>query len=105
MKLLRIGGTVFLGRHITDSLLASGQEVTLFHRGVNVSPRRLDVEIINGDRIDAQQLRAVAGRYWDSVVNRGRGLPAENQPRREMARFRRMVEPDVQLAQLAFDHE
>ncbi|MEP6702814.1 MAG: NAD-dependent epimerase/dehydratase family protein, partial [Betaproteobacteria bacterium] len=33
MKLLLIGGTVFLGRHLVDAALARGHEVTLFNRG------------------------------------------------------------------------
>ncbi len=33
MKVLVIGGTRFVGRHIVSSLLADGDEVTLFHRG------------------------------------------------------------------------
>ncbi|HZU77228.1 MAG TPA: NAD-dependent epimerase/dehydratase family protein, partial [Dehalococcoidia bacterium] len=33
MKLLILGGTVFLGRHLVDAALARGHELTLFHRG------------------------------------------------------------------------
>jgi nucleoside-diphosphate-sugar epimerase len=34
MKLLIIGGTQFLGRHLTESALARGHEITLFNRGL-----------------------------------------------------------------------
>ena len=33
MRLLLIGGTVFLGRHLVEAALTRGHEVTLFHRG------------------------------------------------------------------------
>ena len=33
MKILIIGGTRFLGRHLVESALARGHEVTLFNRG------------------------------------------------------------------------
>ena len=33
MRLLVIGGTHFLGRHLVDAALAAGDDVTLFHRG------------------------------------------------------------------------
>ena len=33
MKLLMIGGTMFLGRHIVQRAIESGHEVTIFTRG------------------------------------------------------------------------
>jgi 2'-hydroxyisoflavone reductase len=33
MKLLVLGGTIFLGRHVVAAALARGHAVTLFHRG------------------------------------------------------------------------
>ncbi len=33
MRVLIIGGTAFVGRHITQAALDGGHEVTLFHRG------------------------------------------------------------------------
>ena len=33
MRLLVLGGTVFLGRHVAAGALQRGHEVTLFHRG------------------------------------------------------------------------
>ena len=42
MKLLILGGTVFLGRHIVEQALAVGHEVTLFNRG------RSDPELFEG---------------------------------------------------------
>ena len=34
MKILILGGTRFLGRHLADAALARGHEVTLFNRGL-----------------------------------------------------------------------
>ena len=33
MRLLVLGGTIFLGRHVVERALALGHEVTIFHRG------------------------------------------------------------------------
>jgi nucleoside-diphosphate-sugar epimerase len=33
MRLLVMGGTLFLGRHIVEAALSAGHEVTLFNRG------------------------------------------------------------------------
>jgi 2'-hydroxyisoflavone reductase len=35
MKLLVLGGTRFLGRHLVELALAQGHDVTLMHRGVS----------------------------------------------------------------------
>lgn len=35
MKLLVIGGTVFLGRAVVEQALARDYEVTIFHQGVH----------------------------------------------------------------------
>lgn len=72
MKLLILGGTRFLGRHLVDAALQRGHEVTLFNRGtqVFVSP---SVETIIGDRHgDLAELR---GRRWDAVIDTSGYLP------------------------------
>ena len=33
MRILMIGGTRFIGRHVVSAALARGHDVTLFHRG------------------------------------------------------------------------
>jgi len=48
MKILILGGTRFLGRHLTTSALEHNHEVTLFNRG-NYEPPS-GVESIIGDR-------------------------------------------------------
>jgi 2'-hydroxyisoflavone reductase len=65
MKILIIGGTRFLGRHLATAALAREHEVTLFNRGNH--PSDLPVETIRGDR--NQDLAKLAGRRWDAVVD------------------------------------
>ena len=38
MRLLVLGGTRFLGRHVVDAAIAAGHDVTIFTRGVTPSP-------------------------------------------------------------------
>ena len=38
MRVLILGGTVFLGRHLVDAALDRGDEVTIFHRGRTGAP-------------------------------------------------------------------
>src|SRR4051812_39224417 len=64
MRLLVIGGTVFVGRAVVELALARGDEVTVFHRGRHGgSP----AETIHGDR--TTDLDRLAGREWDVVVD------------------------------------
>jgi len=67
MKLLILGGTVFLGRHLVEAALAAGHEVTLFNRGRHDAGQELQVERLRGDRDG--NLRALHGRTWDAVVD------------------------------------
>jgi 2'-hydroxyisoflavone reductase len=72
MKLLIIGGTRFLGRHLVASALAANLEVTLFNRGNHPAPP--NVESIHGDRnTDLAKLR---GRRWDVVIDTCGMMPA-----------------------------
>jgi len=67
MKLLILGGTRFLGRHLVDSALARGHEVTLFNRGKSNPDLFPQVQTIHGDReTDLDQL---AGHRWDAVID------------------------------------
>ena len=50
MKLLVIGGTMFLGRHIVDAALAGGHDVTLANRGKTNADLYPDVEQLVVDR-------------------------------------------------------
>ncbi len=67
MKLLVLGGTVFLGRHVVADALARGHEVTLFNRGRSNPGLSPEAEHLAGDRDDG--LGALRGRRWDAVVD------------------------------------
>jgi len=67
MKILIIGGTKFLGRHLVDSALARGHAVTLFNRGKTNPNLFPQVETILGDR--EHDLEKLAGREWDAVID------------------------------------
>lgn len=67
MNILIIGGTRFVGRHLSDSLLCRGHDLTLFHRGEtnpNVFPR---VDRIFGDR--ETELENLGDKSWDVVID------------------------------------
>jgi 2'-hydroxyisoflavone reductase len=67
MKILMIGGTRFVGRHLVEAALARGHELTLFHRGQHGPDLFPQLEKINGDRtIDLAKL---ANRRWDVVID------------------------------------
>lgn len=73
MKILIIGGTRFVGRHLMSAANTRGHEVTVFHRGSNpVGPGR-DVEDILGDR--STDLNRLNGRKWDAVIDTCGYLP------------------------------
>jgi 2'-hydroxyisoflavone reductase len=73
MRLLILGGTIFLGRHLAELAIEEGDTVTLFTRGKHnpdILPR---AERITGDR--ATDLHLLEGRQWDAVVDTSGYLP------------------------------
>ncbi|MCE9645497.1 MAG: SDR family oxidoreductase [Chloroflexi bacterium] len=67
MKILIMGGTRFLGRHLVNSARARGHEVTLFNRGQSNPDLFGQVEKIRGDR--EKDLDKLSGRNWDAVID------------------------------------
>jgi nucleoside-diphosphate-sugar epimerase len=67
VKLLVLGGTLFLGRHVVEAALERGDDVTLFNRGRTAPDLFPDVERLQGDRDG--DLSALAGRRWDAVID------------------------------------
>ncbi len=87
MKLLVLGGTVFVGRHIVVEALKRGHEVTLFNRGsqAGLFP---EVEQLIGDRGSNRNddkvleirhgdsdLSALEGGSWDAVIDTSAYIP------------------------------
>jgi 2'-hydroxyisoflavone reductase len=67
MKILVIGGTLFVGRHLVEAALAQGHEVTLFNRGQHNADLFPAVEKLRGDRDGG--LDVLSGRQWDVVID------------------------------------
>lgn len=75
LKLLVLGGTVFLGRHVVEAALAAGHHVTMFNRGRRVIDWPGPVEALVGDRDgDTSALR---GRRFDAVIDCSGYRPAQ----------------------------
>lgn len=67
MKLLFIGGTRFVGRHLVDAALEAGHDLTLFHRGQTNADLFPHLEHILGDR--NHDLDLLDGGRWDAVID------------------------------------
>jgi 2'-hydroxyisoflavone reductase len=89
VKLLILGGTVFVGRHLVDAARRSGHEVTLYNRGRHNPDLHPDVEKLRGDRDG--DLRALAGRRWDAAIDTSGYVP-------------RVVRASTELLADAVDH-
>ena len=66
MKLLVLGGTKNLGRHVVEAALASGHEVTLFNRGQTNPELFPSVRRLVGERSAPDVL---ATHEWDGVID------------------------------------
>lgn len=67
MRLLVIGGTVFLGRHLVSLALAAGHQVTTLNRGNRILEEQAQVERLIANRDG--DLRALSGRTFDAVID------------------------------------
>src|SRR3954451_4634136 len=67
MRILILGGTVFLGRHVAAEALARGHELTLFTRGRNNPDLFPQATHLRGDR--SSDLSALGSGEWDIVVD------------------------------------
>lgn len=73
MRILVLGGTQFLGRHVVDAALARGHQITLFNRGQTRPELFPEVEKLRGDRDG--NLAALGGRDFDAVVDTSGRVP------------------------------
>ena len=67
MRLLIVGGSVFLGRALVAEAKARGHEITLFNRGVSSPASEPGVTLVKGDR--NEDLSALDGHTWDAVID------------------------------------
>ncbi len=75
MRILVIGGGVFLGAAVVDSALARGHAITVFNRGRARSDWPAGVEAVVGDR--GSDLGRLEGRDFDAVVDVCGYVPAD----------------------------
>ena len=73
MRILIIGGTRFLGRHLVESALALSHDVTLFNRGKSNPNLFPDLETIIADR--EHDVNMLKGRIWDAAIDVAGYLP------------------------------
>tara|TARA_Y100000385_G_scaffold281401_1_gene334137 strand:+ start:2507 stop:3478 length:972 start_codon:yes stop_codon:yes gene_type:complete len=67
MRLLLIGGSVFLGRALADAAMARGHEVSILNRGKSSATVPEGVEHLKADRDES--LAILRGRAWDAVID------------------------------------
>jgi len=73
MRVLILGGTTFLGRHLVEAAQSNGHVVTLFNRGRTNPDLFPDVEKLIGNRDGG--LTALLGRKWDAVIDTSGYVP------------------------------
>jgi 2'-hydroxyisoflavone reductase len=73
VRLLVLGGTRFVGRHLVAAALERGHEVTLAHRGRTNPDLFPGIERLLGDR--EGDLSFLSGRRWDAVLDTCGYLP------------------------------
>lgn len=67
MRILIVGGTAFVGRHIAQAALDAGHDVTLFHRGKTGADLFPQATHLFGDR--DEDLSGLAGSTWDATID------------------------------------
>jgi len=73
MKILVLGGTIFLGRHLIEEGLRRGHEFTLFNRGQHDPELFPEVEKLRGDR--QEDLSLLGGRQWEAAIDTSGYVP------------------------------
>lgn len=73
LRILILGGTRFIGLHMTALALERGHTLTFFNRGKTKTDRYPDVERIKGDRNG--EIDGLKGRQWDAVIDNSGYVP------------------------------
>ena len=69
MRILIMGGTAFVGRHIAQAAVDAGHDVTLYHRGRTGAGLFPGATHVLGDRNSSRDLAALGGAEWDATVD------------------------------------
>ena len=75
VRVLILGGTVFLGRHLVSELCEREHEVTLFNTGRHASEVPADVAQIHGKR--ETDMARVGNGHWDAVIDTCGYVPSQ----------------------------
>lgn len=77
LKLLILGGTRFLGIHLTEAALARGHHVTFFNRGRTRADLFPQIKRLVGDRdgVSKGGLKALEGQQFDAVIDTSGYVP------------------------------
>ena len=77
MRILVLGGTRFVGRHVVDAALARGHDVTIFNRGRTGHSWRDRVRELIGDRdpATAPGLASLRGHEFEAVIDTSGYVP------------------------------
>lgn len=73
MRLLLLGGTSFVGRHLAEAAIDREWNLSLFHRGKTNPDLFPTHEHFLGDRLD--DLSSLQGKRWDAVVDTSAYIP------------------------------
>ena len=73
LRILILGGTRFIGLHMTALALARGHTLTFFNRGKTKTDRYPEVERIKGDRNG--EIDGLKNREWDVVIDNSGYVP------------------------------
>lgn len=85
MRVLVLGGTQFVGRHIVEAMLAGGHSVSILNRGRTPDEVVASVQRLRGDRDDgAAGLDALRGHQWDACVDVSGYMPRQVLPSVEL---------------------
>jgi 2'-hydroxyisoflavone reductase len=77
MRLLVIGGTRFLGRHLAEQALAAGHEVTLLHRGRSGPGLFPQARHFIADRDREADLAVLEQGTWDAAIDTSAYVPRQ----------------------------
>lgn len=70
MRILVLGGTQFIGRHIVEEALRQGHQVSAFTRGVSPDPLPEQVERLRGNRdFGTAGLKSLQSGQWDVCID------------------------------------
>jgi 2'-hydroxyisoflavone reductase len=75
MRLLVLGGTQFLGRHVVEAAIARGDEVTVFTRGRHAASGGATALVGDRDPRVGEGLRALERGRWDAAIDTSGYVP------------------------------